>query len=461
MINAVALIDQGQYPRAISTLERERAQTFDSTFSANVYYYQAIALAQTGDFRAALDVLDEADGRIGDRPEAQRAARPLLDSAYAQVYWLQSTRATQNGNPTLANESLELMVERAEAAVDGDSKLAEPYLLLARANVQNRQISDALEVLNRGLQVQDLAGNTNLLMAKADIYYQQRNYEDALYQVFLTLYVDPSIEAAYELKITIALERNRPGEAVLAAQDYLYYYPGATRAFRRLGQAFEAENKPDLALNIYSRGLSGRTTDADTVAILEARARIYRELGEGGQAIADYDRLLEITNDANYRLQRMQAFVELNQFTRAQEDAEILATIASIPQGLVRLVQGRALVEGAVEEDTARYQQAITFLTQANSSPDLTDVTLRGVGLEYLARAQFGIRSYSTALATIESAIAIAETGSRRYWRGRIHEALNNDEEAIADYEFVLTWGQIFSYPFRVDAQEHLNDLLG
>ena len=50
---------------------------------------------------------------------------------------------------------------------------------------------------------------------------------------------------------------NRPGDAVLAAQDYLYFYPGSTTAFRLLGEARDAEHKDDLALEAYSQGLNG------------------------------------------------------------------------------------------------------------------------------------------------------------------------------------------------------------
>jgi tetratricopeptide (TPR) repeat protein len=296
-------------------------------------------------------------------------------------------------------------------------------------------------------------------MAKANIYFEQRNYDAALYQVYLVRYTDPSIEAAYELEWQIGVDRNRPGEASQAAQDYLYYYPGATRAYRLLGEAYELEGKPDLALAVYNRGLSGRTTDSDTVGMLASRAEIFRRLGESESAIEDYTRLFEITNDPSYRLGRMQTAVEIGRFADALEDAEALAGSPNVPQGLVNLVRGRAIVESADEGDRALFQQAAEFLDQAVISPDLADPDLRGLALEYLARAQYELDSTESALETIQSALDIAETGSRRYWRGRINEAENNDDAAALDYEFVLTWSQVYAYPFRVDAEERLNAL--
>ncbi len=81
------------------------------------------------------------------------------------------------------------------------------------------------------------------------------------------------------MKVQIALARSRPGDAVLAAQDYLYYYPGSTEAFRLLGEAREAEHKDDLALAAYTQGLAGNGTDAAAQAMLEARAQIYDRQG--------------------------------------------------------------------------------------------------------------------------------------------------------------------------------------
>ncbi|MBL8131221.1 MAG: tetratricopeptide repeat protein [Anaerolineae bacterium] len=459
--DSIQLLDQGEVPRALATLEREREQNFDTTFSPSVYYYYAIALARDGSFSTALEALEEADERLGARAEDIVQYRPYLDSAYAQVYALQAERADANGNVAVANEARAQMREKAEMAIEGDPRLPEPYLLLAADHLRSRRFADALELLNSGLTVEQIAGNTDLLMAKARVYYEQRVYDQALYQVFLVHYVDPSVESGYELRVQIALDRNRPGDAVLAAQDYLFYYPGSTRAYRLLGGAFEMEGKPDLALSIYNRGLTGRTTDADSVAMLAARAEIYRQLGETQLAMEDYSRAFEITDDLNYRLLRMEAAVEGGRYAEALADAEVLARTTSVPQGMVNLVRGRALVESGSPGDRVIHQQAQTFLEGALASPEVASSALRGIAYEYLARAQFELGSTADAAASIDTALEVAETGSRRYWRGRISEARGRAAEAAADYEFVLAWSQIFPYPFRGDAEERLLSLRG
>ncbi|MBK8021716.1 MAG: tetratricopeptide repeat protein [Chloroflexi bacterium] len=454
--NSIQLLDQGEVPQALATLDREREQNFDTTFNANIYYYYAIGLARDGSFNTALEALQEADERLGERPENIAQFRPFLDSAYAQVYALQAQRAEENGNIAGQNEALALMREKAELAVEGDARLAEPYLLLADAELRSRRFADAVEILNQGLNVTELAGNTRLLMAKARVYYEQRSFDAALYQIFLVHYIDPSIEEGYELKVQISLDRNRPGDAVLAAQDYLFYYPGSTRAFRLLADAYREEDKIDLALSIYNRGLTGRTTDADTVAMLASRAQIYRDLGETQASIDDYSRAFEISNDVDYRLLRMEVAVEGGRFTEALADAEVLAREPQVPQGMVSLVRGRALVESASPGDRTLHQEAQTVLEQALAAPEIASSPLRGVALEFLARAQLELGATVDAADTIESALDVGETGSRRYWRGRINEARNRDDEAIVDYEFVLAWSRVYPYPFRGDVEERL-----
>src|SRR5690606_25716254 len=147
------------------------------------------------------------------------------------------------------------------------------------------------------------------------VYLTQRNYEQALYQIYLTLYTDPSIEAAYQMKIRIALLRNRPGDAVLAAEDYLYYYPGSTTAYRLLGEAREAEGKDDLALAAYTQGLAGDVRDAAAQEMLEARAGIYERQRRYDLALLDYEELYDINNSPLARSGRMQAAFHAGEYT--------------------------------------------------------------------------------------------------------------------------------------------------
>ncbi len=463
--DSVLLMGQGAMAQAIPTLDYERKQTISTRLNPNPYYYEALAMATVGRFDEALSTLDEAAGRVGERPDDLRIM-PFLDSGYAQVYWMQAQQATANGNPVAANEALNQMVDHAQQAVDGDRRLVPPYLLLAQYDAQQSRFSDAIEILNQGLAAPELASNTDLIMQEARVYFQQRSYDQALHQIFLALYIDPSVEAAYQLKIQIAMSRNRPGDAVLAAQDYLYYYPGSTRAYRLLGEARIAEHKDDLALAVFTQGLAGSGIDADAQTMLRERGQIYDHQGRTDLALADYNRLYTLSGDPQDQALRMQEALAAGQYTQALTDAQALTGNSAVSQGIVNLVHGATMVEQAQASDssgageTSTYQQAVTFLSQAAVSGDVVaSAALRGDANEYLARAQLGAHDTDAALESIDTALSFGETGSRHYWRGRILQAKNDKSGAITDYEWVLTWSQIFPYPFRVDAQDRLTSL--
>ncbi len=460
VFNSVLLMGAGNYDRAVPTLDHERKLTFDTRLNPNPYYYEALALAGQGYYDDAIQTLDEAADRLDERPSDLWIA-PFLDSGYAQVYWMQAQAATADGNPAVARNLQTQAAEKAQSAIDGDGRLAVAYLVLAQIDSANRQYSDAIEVLNQGLNVYELTSDTELIMARAQVYFDQRNYDRAQYQAFLALYIDPSIEPAYQMKVKIALARSRPGDAVLAAQDYLYYYPGSTEAFRLLGEAREAEGKDDLALAAYDQGLAGNGTDAGAQAMLEARAQIYDRQGRYTLALADYNRLYQITNDSRTQGLRMQAAFAAGDYAQASADADNLSGQGVVPAGIVELVKGGSLVEQAVVTDRGAYQQAVHLLDQAIISTGVAGTDLAGVANEYLARAQMKLGDTEAALTAINAALAVEETGSRHYLRGQIREAAGDTETAQRDYEWVIAWSEIYDYPFRAEAQDRLDVLRG
>lgn len=481
---------QGDVVNAIPTLEQERKLTFDTRFEPNPYYYKALGLMKEKRFSEALATLDEAIGRVDERPDDLRIA-PFLESGYAQVYWAQAQERMSAGDPVGARDALDQVRTHAQTAIDGDRRLAPAYLMLAKADEQVGDYNDALEVLNRGLAVAELVSNTELIMEKSQIYFVQRDYEHALYQSFLALYIDPTIEAAYQMKIQIALVRNRPGDAVLAAEDYLHFYPGSTTAFRLMGDARVAEHKDDQALAAYTQGLSANGTDADCLKMLEGRAQIYERQRRFALALDDYDRLYTLTRDQQFRALRMQAAFAAGKFDQALSDANALAVLvvatpeataeataeadatptpAPTPQanaeaagivtaGEIALVRGASLVEQAQPGDTTTYTQAAQYLNQALVTADIAFSPQRGTANEYLARAQLALGDTDSALTAINAALAAGETGSRHYWRGQILQAKGDNAGAANDYEWVLSWSEVFPYPFRVDAEDRLKQI--
>lgn len=451
LAQAYQLMLRGEVLRALPTLEAERRASFDGRFDANPYYYEALARIMQGRYNDALNLLEEAEERLEERPD-EAGFRALVDAGYAQAYWAQARQALDNGNPAGAQEPLEQMQIRAEAAIERDFRIVAPYLVLSESFMARGDQGEALEVLNRALARGELAANTVLIMAKAQVLYALGDEDEALYQAFLARYVDPSTEDAYRLQIQIAKERRQYGQAVLYAQDYLFYFPGKTEAHRLLAEAHLAEGSEDLALLIFERGLSGNVDDADARLMLRQRANVYMERRQYDLAAADYARLIELDNESDDQIGFIQAAYFSGQTSEARSTAEALLSRGFNTNGVVNLILGRILIDTARAGESATMQRGLTYLNQANTA--LTAPQDRATVQEYIARAQLNLGNTSSALDAINAAIATQDTARRRYVRAQVQLARRERDAALADYEWVLAWSQVYPFTFRDDAVE-------
>jgi hypothetical protein len=78
---------------------------------------------------------------------------------------------------------------------------------------------------------------------------------------------------------------------------------------------------------------------------------------------------------------------------------------------------------------------------------------------EYTALAHLELGNEAAAMLAIDTALAAEETGNRRYIRARILQAQGEDEDAIAEYEWLLAWSQVYPFSFRADAEAALEAL--
>ncbi|NDJ59747.1 MAG: tetratricopeptide repeat protein [Chloroflexi bacterium] len=453
LLNAALALDEGNFQVALPTLQAERAQLV--RFNPNPYYYEALALLQRGDPEEALNLLDEAESRLDETPNENNA--PLVNAGYAEVFWYQAQEAREAGANASASQFIAEMRERAEAAIDGDPRIARPYILLARASRQQNDFDEALRILSQGLEVDALEANTQLIIERGETFFERGEYDLASYQGFLALYIDPTIEEAYQLRYRAAIAEGNPGQAVLHAQDYLFYYPGSTLAFWLLGDAHLAEGSPELALAAFNRGLAGDVEDEPTVDMLVARGQIYTDQARHDLARADFTEALnrasalDLARAPAIRALRMQAAYNDGRFQIALDDAELLIGTDVIPASTIQLIRARSIVDQEFPEgDRALLTDAVGVLN------DVTDPDQRAIADEYTARAQFALGNNAAALNAIDSALNDAETGGRRFLRGQILEAQRRIDDAIREYEWVLAWSRVYPFSFRLDAEERL-----
>jgi tetratricopeptide (TPR) repeat protein len=194
--------------------------------------------------------------------------------------------------------------------------------------------------------------------------------------------------------------------------------------------------------------------------MLWSRAGLYMQRRQYALALEDYSTLFEATREPDHQLARMEAAYAAGQSAVAQADAEAL-TARGVTDARVPLILARVLIEGAQPGENTIYQRAIALLQQADGALDPSVAAPRAVVQEYLARAHLALGNTLNAQEAIDEAISLSDTGSRRYWRGRILEARSDEDAAIAEYEWVLAWSQVYPFPFRADVEDRLAELRG
>jgi tetratricopeptide (TPR) repeat protein len=450
---AVSLLDRGELAAALPTLASERANT-STRFNAGPYYYEAVALARSGDLAGALRILRDAEERLPEAPNDNFA--PVVDVGFAYVLNLQAQDAALNGNTARVQSLASEAQERAQAAIQRDPRLVQSHLELARSLYLQGNATDAIAALDAGLQQPALQFDTNLIAEKARIYFEEGDYDEADRQAYLVLYTDPSVEIAHQIQVDVALLDNDPGLAVLRAQAYLFYYPGSAVAWRSLGDARLDEGNYNLAIDAYSQALTADQEAETTVAALRGRARAYSAQGRYSLALADFAEALEIAPSDALRGERMVAAYGAGELATAQEDAVALAGSSDVPAGLAALIRGRVLVDEARAAGDAPGEEAIAQLEAARAGAN--DERLGGID-EYIAWAHYLNGESSAALDSINVAIDRAETAERYYLRGLILEARGQDANAAEAYDWVVAWSAIYPVPFAEDAQQRLNVL--
>lgn len=444
--DALALINRGDYAVALPTLVREREAT-SLSFDAQPYYFEALALLSAGDPDTALDRLQEAEGRLGEVRDP--SFKPLIDSGFAQVYLALAEQAFAEDNTSLAFDMLDGVELRARSAINADPLFVPAHLALARRYELENQYSDALDVLDEALTNPQLKSDVNLIVERGKVYFEQGDLDQAAQEAYTALYIDPTVEEAYLLQIQTALEKGDPGLAVIYAQNYLFFYPGSADGYRLLGDARVAEGNIDLALIAYNQALAAEETTPATVPALLARGDIYMQQRRYDLAYADYARAYDLTDDPATRAKRMRAAYLSGNLTVALADANALSDSRVVPNAELELLRARVLIDRARPNDTEPLTQALTLLENTQDP----------VGNEYRARAQFLLGEYDDALRSIQAALNATETGSRHYLRGQILEALEQPEQAAREYEWVLTWSEVYPFSFLPDARRRLNAL--
>ncbi len=446
VIDSIQLIDQGELDSAIPTLRAE-VTLVASSFDPAPYYYLAMAQIRQGNLEAAKETLLDAEERLTEKPSENYG--PIVNSALAYVNVLLTEQGSGDRATLLSDAE-----EQAKAAIQGNNAVQLAYLALARRFKLIADYDAAIQALDDGLAVPQLASNVELLTERAEVNLLKGDYDQAEFQAYLALYIDPYAERAHEIRIEAAMKKGDPGLAVLYSQAYLFYYPGSAEGYKLLGDARGTEGNGDLALQAYNQALLG----GDLLDLLVARANQYVRDRRYTEALDDLNRAVESSDDSEIQAERMQVAYLAGDYETALSDIEALMGQEIVPDAELKLLQARIQIDQAEPDDRQILQDALALLDEVDGSLSAESAPIER---EYRALAQYNLRSYARALEAIDDALAATQTGTRHYLRGLILEAQGNRAEALREYDWVLTWGQIYSYDFLEEARERYQKLGG
>ncbi len=465
---SVVALQNNQPEVALPLASTEQAR-MGNLFNPYPAYLQALAYIQQSDFNSAIAILTEAETRINNttgsnvisRDDARQYA-PIINLGFARVFIQQAKNAQARGLTNEVNRLVALIKTRSEAILTDIPTFVDAYVTLSDAFVLERRYSDAIARLSAAQQIQGLEANVSLVIQKGEVYLAQARrlrlegnlagsltaYDLAEYQGYLATYLNPFIERGHGLRIEAAIALDDPGRAVIYSQDFLFYLQNSAEAFRQLGNAREAEGNSDLALSVYDLALQigGKR---DVVAdIYLSRAQLYINVGRFVAALSDLTQSLELRDDILVRVERMRMAYASGDYDTVETDAALLLGSGAVSDSEVNLYLARILIDRTDPTDTESFSTALGLLNRVGTG---LPADLIPVADEYRARAHLALGNLNDALTAINRALDVLQTGSRRYLRGIIFDARADATSALRDYEWLVTWDEVFNYVFMDD----------
>jgi len=383
-----------------------------------------------------------------DSGNAERAAALLRDykSDSALYHAAVGYVALNKGDTTTA-------LSEAQTAYKADPKLLNAVLIAAHAYFATRDYGKAYDLLSTALR--DNPNDATLLIARAQASLGRDDADSALADSGQVLVLDPLSESGYQVRLQALLAHaaklNDPaarvqayGTAVLAAQSYLLYYPGATTAWLLYAQARQGEGNLDAAIDAYTQAVvSDQNSNAAVQAYL-ARGNAYLTERRYKEAYDDFDKVVTLPNSPITAHQgRLTAALALQKFDIAREDLDALSRANPSDSSLIvqrldlQVRQGK--FDGVLDQLSDKFVDALPADSKATALLD------RGI-----ARYQNG--KYDDALKDVNASLSLAETGTAHYYRGRIYAQQKQYQAAQTEYQWVAYWGDVYGYGFASDA---------
>lgn len=421
MDDAITLFREGDYTGAIEGIRAARDSGPDA---ADSYYYEGMALIYLNEPEEAQDVFE-----AGLEMEPEFAP---LHAGLGEAYLMQG--------------AVNRAMEAAERAKELDPALIPAYLTLAAIYRSEGNSEAALAEIDLALALSPY--NVEALVAQGQTLLAAGQPERAAAVGNLAVYVDPLAEPATVLLAEARIALGQYGQAAVLLENYLAEInPDSAEAWAMLGRANLGEGNRPAAMDAFSRAM---TLDPESTSALTALGELSLDNGDYASAYDYFDGALDIREDPAARYGRAASAFALGDYRQALDDIEPIYT--QRPEDVqVALLYARILLGN---ED---YEEAVAVADSLLALP--LSVAEQGAAYEVRGQARYYLEDYPNALTDIQTAMGIAETGTRRYYDALIREATGDLRGALLELDWVVFWSRIYEYPFADDAAERRADL--
>ncbi len=433
----------------------ERLAAVEGTLPPDAIYIRALALLAQGEVEAADEAVEMGITQVDD---------------YAPLY---AARALV----LLRQDAIAQAEQAARQAVQIDPRLTAGHIALAEVYLARRDYAAAIAAIEAGREQRP--HDVNLLVEGSHIYLAMGDAANAAAYAHLATYIDPGAQAA-----ALALGRARlalgdTGRAIIGLEDYVYEVgPASAAAWGLLGRAYAEAGRGAEAEAAFARADQFNPGEAEALAgqgvLRLARGDAAGAAEDLRAALAGFD-----APPADLRIAFAEAALSAGQPDEALIQLEAVRGNGTAPPE-VEILALRALV------DAGRYQEAVGaaegLLAGAQSQTPVTESPEEGEGQTpeptqtavatpaltpeqiadvQAARAQalYGLGDLPAAQAAAEAALNIEETGTAHYVHALILADLGETPAAIRELQWVLTWNEVFGYPFAEEAATRLAEL--
>ncbi len=491
---AVAYYAQGEYEQ-LSTLSADIRAADVGLCWQESYYYDAMGLANQGgrsNLTRAEEILEEAldSDASGAENTCISNDAALINAGRCFVNYQQAILDPDRVNSSELSRARSL----CEQAHTSDPALVQAADTLAAIYLLDGQPDRAFTVLAETREADEQnRGNIILLLRLADVELARDpiNFAEAFDYIAQALYVDPLSEDALRKRVEAylmwaaqdGLSNNervlRYGVASIYAEEhYLYHYPGVPRGYVLLAAAKAGEGNLDKALTPLTIAINAieAREDPDEALLQQAyalRVDIYRQQHNWQAAFDDLERLLELdSGNLTWLEQQKDVAYAMDRYDVVSTNLERL--LASRSDDVTLQLEEAALLsricqyEGNVSCDYREVAREISDeFIDALPPEDEGGTEIRAEARSYQIEANFDIILNDDSLSDNERSsqledllsqlldvLSVRETAADYYLLGRLYEALDEPEQAVAAYDMVLYWDQFYDYPFGDNVED-------